>query len=69
MALSNQTFSKLASALTPEVIDYIYQDDRWCDFMQEIIPDALDDKLGPIDENLKYELAMCIMDRICFKKV
>ena len=69
MALSDQTINNLASALTSEVIDYIYQDDRWCDFMQEIIPDALDDKLGPIDENLKYELAMCIMDRICFKKV
>lgn len=69
MALSDQTINNLASALTSEVIDYIYQDERWCDFMQEIITDALDDKLGPIDENLKYELAVCIMDRICFKKV
>lgn len=69
MALSDQTINNLASALTSEVIDYIAQDERWCDFMQEIITDALDDKLGPIDENLKYELAMCIMDRICFKKV
>ena len=71
MSLSNQTINNLASALTSEVIDYIYQDqdERWCDFMHEIIPDALDDKLGPIDEDLKYELAVCIMDRICLKKV
>jgi hypothetical protein len=68
MALSNQTISNLASALVPEVIDYIYQDERWCEFMQEVIPDALQDKLGEVDEDLKFDLAMCIMDRICLKQ-
>jgi hypothetical protein len=67
MALSNQTISNLASALVPEVIDYIYQDQRWCEFMHEVIPDALQDKLGKIDEELQFELAMCIMDRIGLK--
>jgi hypothetical protein len=69
MPLSNQTVNNLASALTSEVIDYIYQDERWCEFLYEVIPDALQDKLGQIDEDLKYELAICIMNRICFKKV
>lgn len=68
MALSNQTISNLASALVPEVIDYIYEDERWCEFMHEIVPDALKDKLGEIDENLQFDLAMCIMDRITLKK-
>lgn len=68
MALSNQTISNLASALVPEVIDYIYEDQRWCEFMHEIVPDALKDKLGKIDEDLQFELAMCIMDRISLKK-
>ena len=68
MALSSQTTSNLASALVPEVIDYIYQDERWCEFMQEVIPDALQDKLGEVDEDLKFDLAMCIMDRICLKQ-
>jgi hypothetical protein len=68
MALSNQTTSNLASALVPEVIDYIYEDERWCEFMQEVVPDALKDKLGEIDEDLKFDLAMCIMDRICLKQ-
>jgi len=45
MALSNQTISNLASALVPEVIDYIYEDERWCEFLHEIVPDALKDKL------------------------
>jgi hypothetical protein len=68
MALSNQTISNLASSLVPEVIDYIYQDQRWCEFMHEIVPDALQDKLGKIDDDLKFDLALCIMDRICLKK-
>jgi hypothetical protein len=68
MALSNQTISNLASALVPEVIDYIYEDQRWCEFMHEIVPDALQGKLGEVDEDLKFDLAMCIMDRICLKQ-
>ena len=69
MALSNQTISNLASALVPEVIDYIYQDERWCTFMHEIVPDALKEKLGgEIDDELQFDLAMCIMDRITLKK-
>jgi hypothetical protein len=68
MALSHQTINKLASALVPEVIDYIYQDERWCEFMHEVIPDALQEQFGEIDEELKFQLAMCIMDRICFKQ-
>jgi hypothetical protein len=69
MALSTKTINDLASALTPEIVAYIYEDQRWCDFMHEVIPDALQDKLGQIDEELKFELAMCIMDRICLKGV
>jgi hypothetical protein len=67
MALSNNTIQKLSEALTPEVIDYIFNDERWIDFLHEIIPDAIEDKLGDVDMNLKFELAMCIMDKISFK--
>jgi hypothetical protein len=64
MALSNQTVSKLSEALIPEVIDYIYSDERWVDFMHELIPDAIQSKLGAVDEDLRFELALCIMDHI-----
>jgi hypothetical protein len=67
MALSNQTVSKLADALVPEVIDYIYEDERWVELMHEIIPDAIQSKLGDVDEDLRFELALCIMDRIVMK--
>lgn len=64
MALSNQTISKLADALVAEVIDYIYEDERWCELMHEVIPDAIASKLGAVDEDLRFELALSIMDRI-----
>lgn len=68
MALSNQTISNLASALVPEVIDYIYEDERWCEFLHQVVPDALHNKLGEIDDELQFDLAMCIMDRITLKR-
>ena len=65
MALSNSTTQKLANALTSEVIDYIHEDDRWAELMMEVIPDAITDKIGDIDDDLRTELALCIMDKIC----
>jgi hypothetical protein len=35
--------------------------------MMELIPDAVQEKLGDVDEDLKYELSMCIMDKIILK--
>jgi hypothetical protein len=67
MALSNKTIQDLSSALLPEVIDYIMEDERWVDFLHEIIPDAVQNKLGDVDEDLKYELSLVIMDKISFK--
>lgn len=66
MTLSNQTYNKLASALAPEVIEYIHKDERYVLFMQEIIPDAVVDKMGQIDDEVLFELSMCIMDKIFF---
>ena len=62
--LSDKTFQNLADALTFEVIDYIEQDSRYMEFMQEVIPDALNHLMGQLDEDLKFELSLAIMDRI-----
>lgn len=68
MTLSNKTIQSLAEVLAPEVIDYIHEDERYAEFMMEIIPDAIQDKLGPISVELMNELPMCVMDRIAFRK-
>lgn len=64
MPLSNSTIHKLASALTPEVVEYIYNDDRWIDFLIEIISDAVTENLGKIDAHLHGELVYCISEYI-----
>ena len=64
MTLSTSTANKLGKALTPEVINYIYSDDRFLDFLYEIVPDAVTSILGTIDEDLKYELACCIITEL-----
>lgn len=67
MPLSTKTIQNLSKALAPEVVDYIFGDERWVDFLHEIIPDAIDSTIGGIDEDLKFELALCIMDKILLK--
>lgn len=62
--LSNKAFQNLADSLTSEVSEYIEQDSRYVDFLQEMIPDALSHLMGQLDEDLKFELSLAIMDRI-----
>ena len=69
MTLSNKAIQALAEVLAPEVIEYIHEDERYAEFLMEIIPDAIQDKLGTISSELMDELPMCVMDRIAFRKV
>lgn len=69
MALSTKTTQKLAIALTPEVIEYIYADERWVDFMIEMSSDAIKEKLGTDDMDLIAELGQCIIENILLKSV
>lgn len=67
MALSSQTLNNLALALTPEVINAIYEDARWTDFMCEVIPEIVSEKLSTGDIDMVTEIAMCIMDNMVMK--
>lgn len=69
MALSNKTIQNLAIALTPEVINYIYADERWVDFMMEMIPEAVIDQLKTEDYDLVAELACAIQENIFLQSV
>jgi hypothetical protein len=68
MTLSNKTTRKLGIALTSEVIDYIYQDERWINFMHEIIHDAMQEKIGNLNEDLLFELSLIVMENIHMKE-
>lgn len=64
MAFSNKTLIQLSNALAPEVSEAINNSDYFIHFMMEVIPDILQEKMGNIDEDLKYNLSMIIMERI-----
>lgn len=65
--LSNKAIRTLAEAITPKVIDYIQQSEEWVTFCHDIVPAAIDVELGEMDEDLYFELALCVMDRIMLK--
>ena len=65
--LSPKTISKIADALKPEVIEYIYMSEKYTECMQELIMDAIDDKMGEMDDDLFFNLGLILMDRIELK--
>jgi len=67
MSLSPRTTSQIADALKSEVIDYIYQHEKYAEFMQDMIVSAIGAKLGDMDEDLLFDLGMLIFDRIELK--
>ena len=67
MALSAKCVSQMADALKEEIIEHIYMSEKYNEVMHELVSEALDSKLGEIDEDLYFELGMCIMDRIELK--
>ena len=63
MALSAKCVSQMADALKEEIIEHIYMSEKYNEVMHDLVSEALDSKLGEIDEDLYFELGMCIMDR------
>ena len=64
MALSHKTIQNLSIALTPDVIDDIFTDDRYVELMMEVIPEFVARNLETQDYDLVAELSVCIMDNI-----
>lgn len=67
MALSEKTIQNLSIALTPDVIDDIFQDERYIELMWELIPEFVAKNLQTEDYDLVTEIAVCIMDNIDLK--
>jgi hypothetical protein len=58
MKLSNKTYLNLAKALQDEVADYIRQDDRYIEFMMELVSDAIQSKLGTVHDEILMDLSL-----------
>jgi hypothetical protein len=64
MVLSNKTVQSLSYALTPDIIDDIFQDERYIELMMELIPEFVAKSLQSEDYDLVTEIAVCVMDNI-----
>jgi hypothetical protein len=64
MVLSNKTVQSLSYALTPDIIDDIFQDERYIELMMELIPEFVAKSLQSEDYDLVIEIAVCVMDNI-----
>lgn len=62
--ISSKSLNKIAAALTPEVVEYIYNDERWTEFLIEMISDAVVDKMEQLDCDLHGELCYAISEHI-----
>ena len=67
MALSAKCVSQMADALKEEIIEHIYMSEKYNEVMHDLVSEALDQQLGEIDEDLFFELGMCIVDRLHLK--
>jgi hypothetical protein len=67
MKLSAESISKIADSLKPAVIEYIYADEAFTEYMQTAVVDAIQTTMGNMDEDLLFELGMLIFDRIELK--
>ena len=57
----------MAEALAPEVMDNIYSSEAFVTMMHDVVPDIITSKMGELDDELLYELSLCVMDKIYLK--
>jgi len=69
MALSNNTIIKLSEALSQDVAEFITDQPEFFDLMVRLIPEAINAKLGDVDDMVLAELSMCISERLILKGV
>ena len=67
MKLSTTSVTKIADALKPEVINYIYEDEGYTEYMQTAVVEGIRAVMGDMDEDLLFEIGMLIFDRIELK--
>ena len=67
MNLSAQSVSKIADALKPSVLNYIYEDEGFTEYMQTAVTEGIRSVMGDMDEDLLFEIGMLVFDRIELK--
>ena len=64
MKLSTTSVSKIADALKPAVINHIYEDPEYAEYMHTAVIEGIRSVMGDMDEDLLFEIGMLVFDRI-----
>ena len=64
MKLSTTSVSKIADELKPAVINYIYGDPEYAEYMHGAVIEGIRSVMGDMDEDLLFEIGMLVFDRI-----
>ena len=67
MQLSHESVSKIADALKPAIVEYLMNDDRVTQAMQDSVADGIRTIMGDMDDELFFEIGMLVFDRIDIK--
>jgi hypothetical protein len=67
MKLSNSSITKIADALKPAVINHIYEDPEFIEYMQGAVIEGIRSVMGDMDDDLLFEIGMLVFDRIELK--
>lgn len=67
MKLSDSSISKIADALKPAIINYIYEDPEFAEYMHGAVIGGIQSVMGNMDDDLLFEIGMLVFDRIELK--
>lgn len=67
MKLSTTSVSKIADALKPAVLNYIYGDPEYAEYMHGAVIEGVRSVMGDMDDELLFEIGMLVFDRIELK--
>lgn len=62
--LSNKAIKILADKIAPEIIEELAMSESFIQFLHQHITPLIDDRLGECDEDLMFDLALYVMDKV-----
>ena len=65
--LSNKTYDLLAQTLAPRVANAIQCSDKYIELMLDLVPDLVTIELGEMDDEVLFELSLCVLDQMYLK--
>lgn len=62
--LSDKAIKILADHISSDIIEELAMSEAFVQFLHEEVPALIDKKLGEMDEDLLFDLALCVMDNV-----